>query len=145
MRARSLFVPGLLAVLFAAPSGAAGAPAEGLHRIGAVSTRRGPTYVVPPKYEVEPPRKGVGAPESTPPLARPRIAGRPAKRTKQHLARFHLAGYGPFECAIDGGQFHLSGHYYVRRVSTGRHVLRVRGAGGSGPVATFRWRVLPRH
>jgi hypothetical protein len=75
---------------------------------------------------------------------RPRIDARPSKRTRRRVAQFRFAGAGPFECKLDSGPYRSCGGAFHRRVSIGKHVLRVRPAGASGPVATFRWRVLPK-
>lgn len=76
--------------------------------------------------------------------ARPRIKKKPAKRTHQHLATFRFAGDTAFECELDHLPFRRCGPSFSRRVPAGKHVLRVRPAGASGPVAVFRWRVLPK-
>jgi hypothetical protein len=77
-------------------------------------------------------------------VSRPRIDARPSKRTHRRLAQFRFAGAGPFECKLDSGPYRPCGAVFRRRVPTGKHVLRVRPAGARGPIATFRWRVLPK-
>lgn len=75
---------------------------------------------------------------------RPRIDAHPSKRTRRRVAEFRFAGAGSFECKLDSGSYRPCGDAFRRRVAIGKHVLRVRPAGASGPVATFRWRVLPK-
>jgi hypothetical protein len=77
-------------------------------------------------------------------VGRPRIDARPSKRTHRRVARFRFTGVGPFECRLDSGPYRPCGAVFRHRVATGKHVLRVRPAGASGPIATFRWRVLPK-
>lgn len=73
----------------------------------------------------------------------PRIVGQPQKRTREHLATFSFAGGGHYECALDHGRFRPTDASFSRRVSTGPHVLRLRGKNG-GSAVVFGWRVLPR-
>jgi hypothetical protein len=75
---------------------------------------------------------------------RPRIEARPSKRTDRRVARFRFAGAGPFECRLDEGPYRPCADAFRRRVAIGKHVLRVRPASATGPVATFHWRVLPK-
>ena len=75
---------------------------------------------------------------------RPRVEARPSKRTRRRIAQFRFVGAGPFECRLDNGSYRLCGDAFRRRVAIGKHLLHVRPAGASGPVATFRWRVLPK-
>lgn len=77
-------------------------------------------------------------------LRRPRIGARPSKRTHRRVALFRFTGAGPFECRLDSGPYRPCGAVFRHRVGTGRHVLRIRPAGASGLVATFRWQVLPK-
>jgi hypothetical protein len=76
--------------------------------------------------------------------SRPRIAARPEHRTHKHLARFVFLGPGQFECKVDRAPYRQCGPVFTHHVSVGKHVLRVREAGG-GPAASFHWRVLPNH
>ena len=105
-----------------------------------------PGPVATPSAESAPAEASPAVPAATPPAAttaRPRIAARPARRTHQRLARFRFEGDADFECELDSGTYSPCGATYRHPVATGAHVLRVRPAGG-GPVASFRWRVLPR-
>lgn len=98
----------------------------------------------PPSYVVASPKEKstptTEAPSSKAP-SRPRIATHPRWRTHKHLARFVFLGADRFECRLDSASYRSCGPIFARHVSTGKHVLRVRAAGG-GPVASFRWHVL---
>jgi hypothetical protein len=105
-----------------------------------------PEPVTTPKSESAPAQASPAVADATPPAgtaARPRIAARPARQTHQRQARFRFVGDASFECELDSGPYSPCGTAYGHPVAIGAHVLRVRPAGG-GPVASFRWRVLPR-
>src|SRR5262249_31342464 len=116
------------------------------------ATAARPVYrPAPPVYTPSPPKEKSKPTTETPPstgteggiASRPRIATRPARRTRKHMARFVFVHGDRFECALDSATYRRCGAVFTRFVSTGSHVLRVRPAGG-GPVASYRWRVLRR-
>jgi hypothetical protein len=111
-----------------------------------VYDEQGPGYpVFPPEIPARAPTAAEAAEHTVTgiPIPETRIVAQPAKLTYAHLATFHFAGGEEYECALDQGTFHPSAASFSRHVSTGRHVLRVRGS-DSAPPAVYRWRVLPR-
>jgi hypothetical protein len=127
----------LLATLAIAAIGTSGAQAAGPVYSPEPPHTPAPIYVVAPPGEKS-------APDQVSTPSRPRIATRPKRRTHKHLARFVFVGGTSFECQVDHAPYRQCGAVFTRFVSDGRHVLRVRDAGG-GPVASFHWRVLPKH
>ena len=103
------------------------------------------TYLPAPEKTGSKPAESESKPRPVAAKARrPRIEARPSKRTRRRVAQFRFAGAGPFECRLDNGSYRLCGDAFRRRVAIGKHMLRVRPTKASGPVATFRWRVLPK-